>query len=238
MHIESDGSLSVEMDLINGDSFYLQTGSMNINGLPLDKNSWRINGGFKYRLVLNASYGENRPECAIFIIQYDENKRITHKYQLIYNGINHIEFDTMPDARYFSMALRFKGQGSLRIEPIKLYIEETLPVNAIRLDNCQSHEEIIRHFEVKAKTLTKAFETRILSLPESPQIQKQKIDELKDKLVTALYEKQKLERSLYYRLGKTMVETKRSSLKGFLSLPQKLIKIRAAKRKGKFDHPS
>ncbi|EMZ3045366.1 TPA: glycosyltransferase family protein [Escherichia coli] len=237
LHIESDGSLSVEMDLINGDSFYLQTGSMNINGLPLDKNSWRINGGFKYRLVLNASYGENRPECAIFIIQYDENKRITHKYQLIYNGINHIEFDTMPDARYFSMALRFKGQGSLRIEPIKLYIEETLPVNAIRLDNCQSHEEIIRHFEVKAKTLTKAFETRILSLPESPQIQKQKIDELKDKLVTALYEKQKLERSLYYRLGKTMVETKRSSLKGFLSLPQKLIKIRAAKRKGKFDHP-
>ncbi|HDV1110387.1 TPA: glycosyl transferase 2 family protein, partial [Escherichia coli] len=67
LHIESDGSLSVEMDLINGDSFYLQTGSMNINGLPLDKNSWRINGGFKYRLVLNASYGENRPECAIFI---------------------------------------------------------------------------------------------------------------------------------------------------------------------------
>lgn len=232
---EQGGELLLEMDLVDGDSFYLQTGSMNINGLPLNKSSWRLHGGIKYRILLDAQYGEIRPDCAAFFIQYDEEKRIGHKFQQIYNGLNKIEFESLPEARYFSIALRLKGKGSLKIKPIKILSEEMLPLNAIRLENCETPEEIERIFELKAKALTKAFEKRIHSLPDSPLVQKSNLEDLKDKLALALYEKQQLEKSLYYRLGKTLADAKRNKLAGLLSLPQKLIKIRAAKRKGKFN---
>ncbi|WP_429131521.1 glycosyltransferase family protein [Aeromonas dhakensis] len=234
--VDEHGVLSLDMDLVDGDSFYLQTGSMDINGLPHNKDAWRINGDHKYQVHLDAIYGKQRPDCAMFFIQYDAEKRIAHKYQQIYNGLNKIEFETAPDARYFSIALRFKGQGTLSIKPLKIIAEEMLPVNAITLESCQSPEEIARIFELKAKALTSAFEKRIHALPDSPMVQKTNLEALKDKLATALYEKQKIEKSLYYRLGKTLAEAKRNKLAGLLTLPQKLIKIRAAKRKGKFEH--
>ncbi|ELI6433937.1 glycosyltransferase [Aeromonas salmonicida subsp. salmonicida] len=235
--VDAAGILSLELGLVDGDSFYLQTGSMDINGLPLNKDAWRINGSHKYRVHLDAQFGEQRPDCAMFFIQYDEEKRIAHKFQQIYNGLNKVEFETAPDARYFSIALRLKGQGTLNIKPLKIIAEEMLPVNAIKLESCQSEEEIARIFELKAKALTVAFEKRIHALPDSPLVQKTNLEALKDKLALALYEKQQMEKSLYYRLGKTLAEAKRSKLAGLLSLPQKLIKIRAAKRKGKFDVP-
>lgn len=234
--VDKNGVATLTMDLVDGDSFYLQTGSMNINGLPLKKEMWRISGSHKYQVFIDAQYGEQRPDCAMFFIQYDEEKRIAHKFQQVYNGLNRIEFETVPDARYFSIALRFKGQGTLSIKPLKIIAEEMLPVNAITLENCQSPEEIARIFELKAKALTSAFEKRIHALPDSPMVQKTNLEALKDKLATALYEKQQVEKSLYYRLGKTLAEAKRNKLSGLLSLPQKLIKIRAAKRKGKFEH--
>lgn len=233
--VDTAGSLSLVLDLVDGDSFYLQTGSMDINGLPLNKKAWCINGSHKYQVHLEAQFGEPRPECAMFFIQYDEEKRIAHKYQQIYNGLNKIEFETAPDARYFSIALRLKGQGTLNIKPLKIIAEEMLPVNAIKLESCESEEEIARIFELKAKALTVAFEKRIHALPDSPLVQKTNLEALKDKLALALYEKQQIEKSLYYRLGKTLAEAKRNKLAGLLSLPQKLIKIRAAKRKGKFE---
>ncbi|MFM9798085.1 glycosyltransferase [Aeromonas dhakensis] len=236
INVDEHGVLSLDMDLVDGDSFYLQTGSMDINGLPHNKDAWRINGGHKYQVHLDAIYGEQRPDCAMFFIQYDAEKRIAHKYQQIYNGLNKIEFETVPEARYFSIALRFKGQGTLSLKPLRIIAEEMLPVNAITLENCQSEEEIARIFELKAKALTSAFEKRIHALPDSPMVQKTNLEALKDKLATALYEKQQVEKSLYYRLGKTLAEAKRNKLAGLLALPQKLIKIRAAKRKGKFEH--
>lgn len=234
--VDEHGVLSLDMDLVDGDSFYLQTGSMDINGLPHNKDVWHINGGHKYQVHLDAIYGEQRPDCAMFFIQYDAEKRIAHKYQQIYNGLNKVEFETAPEARHFSIALRFKGQGALSIKPLKIIAEEMLPINAITLENCQSEEEIARIFELKAKALTSAFEKRIHALPDSPMVQKTNLEALKDKLATALYEKQQIEKSLYYRLGKTLAEAKRNKLAGLLALPQKLIKIRAAKRKGKFEH--
>lgn len=234
--VDKNGVATLTMDLVDGDSFYLQTGSMNINGLPLKKEAWRINGSHRYQVIVDAQYGEQRPDCAMFFIQYDEEKRIAHKFQQVYNGLNRIEFETVPDAHYFSIAFRFKGQGTLSIKPLKIIAEEMLPVNAITLENCQSAEEIARVFELKAKALTSAFEKRIHALPDSPMVQKTNLEALKDKLATALYEKQQVEKSLYYRLGKTLAEAKRNKLSGLLSLPQKLIKIRAAKRKGKFEH--
>lgn len=234
--VDKNGVATLTMDLVDGDSFYLQTGSMNINGVPLKKEMWRISGSHKYQVFIDAQYGEQRPDCSMFFIQYDEEKRIAHKFQQVYNGLNRIECETVPDARYFSIALRFKGQGTLSIKPLKIIAEEMLPVNAITLENCQSPEEIARIFELKAKALTSAFEKRIHALPDSPMVQKTNLEELKDKLATALYEKQQVEKSLYYRLGKTLAEAKRNKLSGLLSLPQKLIKIRAAKRKGKFEH--
>lgn len=235
--VDASGSISLELALVDGDCFYLQTGSMDINGLPLNKDAWRINGSHKYRVHLDAQFGEQRPDCAMFFIQYDEEKRIAHKFQKVYNGLNKIEFETAPDARYFSIALRLMGQGTLNIKPLKIIAEEMLPVNAIKLESCQSEEEIARIFELKAKALTVAFEKRIHALPDSPIVQKTNLESLKDKLAVALYEKQQMEKSLYYRLGKTLAEAKRSKLAGLLSLPQKLIKIRAAKRKGKFYVP-
>ncbi|MFM5171275.1 glycosyltransferase [Aeromonas veronii] len=234
--VNEHGVFAIEMNLTDGDSFYLQTGSMDINGLPHNKDYWYIDGSRKYQVHIDAIYGEQRPDCAMFFIQYDAEKRIAHKYQQVYNGLNKIEFETAPDARYFSIALRFKGKGTLSIKPLKILAEEMLPVNAITLENCQSEEEIARIFELKAKVLTSAFEKRIHALPDSPMVQKTNLEALKDKLATALYEKQQVERSLYYRLGKTLAEAKRNKLAGLLALPQKLIKIRAAKRKGKFEH--
>lgn len=235
--VDASGNLSLEMDLTDGDSFYLQTGSLNINSLPVDKNSWRIHGSHKYRLHVSAKYGEKRPDCAIFIVQYDEDKRIAHSFQQIYNGVNEIEFETSKNASYFSIALRLKGKGSLNIKPLQLLAEEMLPVNAIKLENYHNQEDIKRIFEIKAKALTVSFEKRIFSLPDSPLVQKNNLEDLKNKLAVALYEKQRIEKSLYYRLGKTLSEAKQNKLVGLFSLPKKLIKIRAAKRKGKFDFP-
>ncbi|WP_429144827.1 glycosyltransferase family protein [Aeromonas veronii] len=237
IRVDKNGGLFLEMALVDGDAFYLQTGNMDINGLPHKKDAWCINGSYKYQVCLEAHYGDQRPDCAMFFIQYDAEKRIAHKYQQIYNGLNKVEFETAPEARYCSIALRFKGQGSLNIKPLKIIAEEMLPVNAIKLDSCQSEEEIARIFELKAKALTVAFEKRIHALPDSSLVQKNNLEALKDKLAVALYEKQRVEKSLYYRLGKTLADSKRSKLSGLLSLPQKLIKIRAAKRKGKFDMP-
>jgi len=235
INVDGHGVLSLDINLVDGDYFYLQTGSMDINGLPHNKDCWYIDGSRKYQLHLDAHYGEQRPDCAMFFIQYDAEKRIAHKYQQIYNGLNKIEFETALDARYFSIALRFKGQGTLSIKPLKIIAEEMLPVHAITLENCQSSEEIARIFELKAKALTSAFEKRIHALPDSPMVQRTNLESLKDKLATALYEKQQVEKSLYYRLGKTLAEAKRNKLAGLFALPQKLIKIRAAKRKGKFE---
>ena len=113
------GTLRIDLDLAKGDSFYLQTGSMNIDGLPVNKQDWCIQGGHKYRVHIDAQYAEQRPDCALFFLQYDNEKRIAHKFQQIYNGLNKIEFETEKDARYFSIAFRFKGQGSLIIKPLK-----------------------------------------------------------------------------------------------------------------------
>ncbi|MGQ9450385.1 glycosyltransferase family protein [Leclercia sp. TB492] len=235
--VDTAGVLSLTISLTDGDSFYLQTGSMHIDNIPLDRNAWRINGNHKYRINLNAEYGENRPDCAVFIIQYDEDKRITHKFQQIYNGLNKIEFETPEKACYFSIAFRLKGKGSLTIKPLQITAEEMLPISSIKFEGAQNEEEVSRIFELKAKALTTSFEKRIRSLPDSNLVQKNNLEELKSKLAVALYEKQKIEKSLYYRLGKTISQAKQNKLAGLLSLPQKLIKIRAAKRKGKFEHP-
>lgn len=235
--VDKDGSLSLVMDLVDGDSFYIQTGSMNINGLPLHKDYWCIKSSHKYRFNIEVQYGNSRPNCAMFIVQYDQEKRITHKFQQIYNGLNRIDFDTAPTACYFSIALRLTGKGSLSIKPINITAEEMLPINSINIDNCHNTKEIIRILELKAKVLTDSFEKHIHALPDSPLTQKNNVEQLKNKLAVALYEKQKIEKSLYYRLGKALSEAKRDKISGLLSLPQKLIKIRAAKRKGKFEHP-
>ncbi|HAV8409747.1 TPA: glycosyltransferase [Escherichia coli] len=235
--VDNTGTLSLELALADGDSFYLQTGSMHINGLPLDKDAWRINCNHKYQIHLEALYGDIRPDCAIFIIQYDKEKRITHKFQQIYNGLNKIDFETVQETCYFSIALRLKGQGSLLIKPLKIVAEEMLPVNSFKLEHYDNADDITRLIELKAKALAISFEKRIHALPDSPLIQKQNLEVLKSKLATALYEKEKIEKSFYYRLGKTFSEAKQRKLAGLMSLPQKLIKIRAAKRKGKFNFP-
>ena len=230
-------TLSIDLNLTVGDSFYLQTGSMSANGLPVNKQDWCIQGGHKYQVHIDAEYGEQRPDCALFFLQYDNEKRITHKFQQIYNGLNKIEFETEQDTRYFSIAFRFKGQGSLIIKPLKIYAEEMLSLKSIKLENCQSDEDVLRIFELKAKTLVSVFERCIHSLPDSTLVEKTNLDELKDKLAIALFEKQKLEKSLYYRLGKTFADVKNNAVTGVFSLPKKLIKIRAANRKGKFSFP-
>lgn len=234
---DAAGTLRLDLDLTEGDSFYLQTGSMNINGLPVNKQDWCIQGGHKYLIHIDAQYAEQRPDCALFFLQYDNEKRIAHKFQQIYNGLNKIEFETEKDTRYFSIAFRFKGQGSLVIKPVKIYAEELLPLKSINLENCQNDEDVLRVLELKVKTLLSVFERRIHSLPDSSLVQKEKLDELKDKLAIALFEKQKLEKSLYYRLGKTFADVKNNAITGVFSLPKKLIKIRAANRKGKFSFP-
>lgn len=234
---DAAGTLRLDLDLTEGDSFYLQTGSMNIDGLPVNKQDWCIQGGHKYLVHIDAQYAEQRPDCALFFLQYDNEKRIAHKFQQIYNGLNKIEFETEKDTRYFSIAFRFKGQGSLVIKPVKIYAEELLPLKSINLENCQNDEDVLRVLELKVKTLLSVFERRIHSLPDSSLVQKEKLDELKDKLAIALFEKQKLEKSLYYRLGKTFADVKNNAITGVFSLPKKLIKIRAANRKGKFSFP-
>ena len=232
--ITPEGALSISQDLLKDDRFYLQTGSMNINALPLAKESWVIKGGCKYQLHITAKYSENRPDVSLFIIQYDNEKRVAHKFQQVYNGLNKIEIETDVSSCFFSIALRFKGSGSVIINPIKVYAEETLPIDIFDIES--DHQNISNIVELKAKALARVFEDRIQSLPDSPDVQKNNLNELKDKLATALFEKQRLERSIQYRIGKSFVDAGKNKFSGLLTLPKKLIKIRAANRKGKFKH--
>jgi spore maturation protein CgeB len=228
--------LCIKTNLTKGDSFYLQTGNLDINTPPTEKTAWAISRNRQHQIHVDATYGEERLNCAIFIIQYDEKKRLTTKFQEIYQGKNKIDFITTAESKYISIAFRFKGAGELRIKPIKIIAEEMLPNNQMTLNN--NMHECHNILEKRAQELYIAFKNKINALPDAPILQKNKNDELKSKLATALYEKRKIEKSLNYRLGKTIAEIKNSNLLEILKVPQKLIKIRAAQRKGKFNFPA
>ena len=234
LEIQSNGDLLADISLVEGDSFYLQTGGMDINTPPINKNDWKLIGGCKYRVLIDADYGENRPDCAAFIIQYSEKERIAHKFQQVYHGLNTIEFDAVDEAQFIRIALRFKGEGLVRIKPIKIHSEDMLPIREISLEGSNNFDDIKRLFELKSKTLEAALEKRVYALPDSPKVHNDKLEELESKLATALYEKQNIEKSLEYKLGKTFSRTKYRNFSDLLALPKKLIKVRAANRKGKF----
>lgn len=236
--MQQDKSLLINIALLKTDSFYLQTGNMDINQPPLDKSLWNVNAGYKYKVLITADYGDVRPDCAAFIIQYDNDKRIAHKFQQIYNGTNTIEFETALDAKHISIALRFKGEGKLSLKPIKVLSEEMLPIGEFNIREINDPDHVERIFEMKSTALSKTFNKRIYSLPDSPKNQEKNINELESKLAEALFDKRNLEQSLEYRIGKTVSSLNSSKFLGLLSLPKKIVKIRAAKRKGKFIPPT
>nr|AAO47701.1 unknown [Aeromonas hydrophila] len=218
------------MDLVDGDSFYLQTGSMDINGLPHKKEAWHINGAHKYQVFLDAHYGEQRPDCAMFFIQYDAEKRIAHKYQQIYNGLNKIEFETTPDARYFKYRLAFQRPRNSQHQTTQDHCgRDAARSTAITLGKFANlPEEIAPLFELKAQSVDICLlKKRIHALGRLLQwFKKTHFGSIKKiSLGTCLFEKPPSKKIFVYSFGKNLAKANPTKLGlAYWALPKNLIK--------------
>lgn len=234
--LQDDGSIKVTLDLIKGDGFYFQTGNIDINTPPINEKEWEIKSGKKYQIQIQANYGEVRPDCAVFILQYDSECRVSHKFQQVYNGLNKIDFITAPDANYISVAFRFKGVGDIHINKIKILAEESLNSD-FSLHLSETEEGFKRIVELKNQTAIEAFKGRIGGIKDSSEVQLEQFEDIKNKLAIALYEKRVFEYSLPYRLGNVFSRVGSGDIREIIKLPKRLVKISAANRKGKFTQP-
>ena len=119
-----DGSLSVHSDLPDEEHFYVRTGSGPFakpprKALALDLTPERL-----YELVIFARPVRGKVGMHLYLIQYDDRKRLCHNKQTLAHGENRMTFRV--DSRYRSacVTLRFSGSGVVQLAPLELFLRE------------------------------------------------------------------------------------------------------------------
>lgn len=218
----------VEVKTESGKSIYIYTDAGFLD-LPPKEKKWAVETKKTYQVHIHCKYGSKRPSCAVFIIFYDEKMRIGHKYQLIYNNLNKVEFQPPEETKSFRLAIKLSGEGCVTIRKPSMWISQEPALPETTFDDTDPINQISKQVEWKLQTIQEL----LADVPQGVE-EKDKYEELlTNKLAKALYEKEKLASSFQYHLGKTVAQMVSGSWHDFFLTPKRLIKIRAAKKKGK-----